>query len=144
MIQEKKICNKCKQLKFLNNFGREKKSFDGRRSICKDCRAEYQREYYHSGNGKSVNERYFLSEKGRVAKREGQKRYKKRYPKKVKAGKAVEYAIRQGHLLHPSDCLCAICSSRNAEHYHHYMGYEKDHWLDVMPVCISCHNDIHN
>jgi hypothetical protein len=33
-----KTCNKCCQPKLVNNFGTEKRSKDGRRTICNDCR----------------------------------------------------------------------------------------------------------
>ncbi len=37
-----------------------------------------------------------------------------------------------------SRLLCAWCG-RQAETWHHYCGYEPEHWLTVLPLCYKCH-----
>ncbi len=37
-----------------------------------------------------------------------------------------------------SSLRCVDCP-KQASDYDHYLGYAKKHWLDVQPVCRSCH-----
>lgn len=39
-----KICNKCKEKKFLKDFGKTKDNASGRKAVCKSCVARYVRE----------------------------------------------------------------------------------------------------
>ena len=43
----------------------------------------------------------------------------------------------------PRHCLCAGDVFDPAKHYHHYKGYDPEHWLDVEPLCLSCHQKEH-
>lgn len=58
------------------------------------------------------------------------------------AGSALNYAIRRGKLPKVSTLICTDCGSP-ACHYHHHLGYEKEHWLDVIPLCRGCHRRRH-
>lgn len=51
---------------------------------------------------------------------------------------AVHRAIRAGRLDHPSWLPCVECG-RAAQEYDHYMGYAREHFLTVQPICRSCH-----
>lgn len=65
------------------------------------------------------------------------------YRKKVKgAGSKVSQAIKKGELKKLSDCKCVECGN-GATEYHHYIGYQKKNWLDVVPVCKPCHKELH-
>lgn len=58
---------------------------------------------------------------------------------KREAAQAVNTAVwSYGSLPKASACQCAICGQA-AHHYHHYLGYEPEHWLDVIPLCRPCH-----
>jgi hypothetical protein len=72
--------------------------------------------------------------------RDYRKRVKsKKAPKNVrKAHKAVEVAVRKGKLPKIDTQTCKQCDSV-ANHYHHYKGYDKKYWLDVVPLCARCH-----
>lgn len=58
------------------------------------------------------------------------------------ASEAVRLAIQRGKLAPIETQNCQRCGYK-AEHYHHHIGYAKQHWLDVMPLCISCHQREH-
>ena len=52
---------------------------------------------------------------------------------------AVHAAVWQHKTLPPASTRqCAECGQK-AQSYHHYLGYEPDHWLDVIPLCTRCH-----
>lgn len=67
------------------------------------------------------------------------RRYKDK--QKIRARDAVSNAIKQGELPKAQTCPCHHCG-RPAAVYHHYKGYRKEHFLDVVPVCDACHQTV--
>lgn len=58
---------------------------------------------------------------------------------------AVAKAVRNGTLHKPT--LCEECSELRPPvelHAHHYLGYDEEHWLDVIFLCPKCHGKAHN
>ena len=51
-------------------------------------------------------------------------------------------AIRRGEIPPISDRECERCGQW-AEEYHHCSYTDPDSYLDVMPLCVSCHNAVH-
>ena len=113
-----------------------------------------QKRYSQSEKFKSTQKRYQQTEKGKATQRRGrkkfqgtdkykagQKRFYGRHPNRIKAISAINNAIRAGKLPRPDTLQCHYCP-KPAQHYHHWHGYEKEHWLDVIPVCIPCHNNL--
>lgn len=64
------------------------------------------------------------------------RRYKSRYPEKVAAHKAVEYAITYGDLRREP---CAVCGNSPTHAHHH----DYDDPLNVTWLCPQCHADEH-
>ena len=62
------------------------------------------------------------------------------YPLKGQARYAVKQAVKHGNLPKPSELKCKYCSIK-AKEYHH-PSYDSGNWLDVIPVCFSCHRKI--
>ena len=58
--------------------------------------------------------------------------------KDQRANNAVSYRIHLGEWPKASELLCSVCG-KPADDYHHHLGYEQQHWYDVVPVCRSCH-----
>ena len=61
-------------------------------------------------------------------------------PRPFQARNAVNRAVGKGKLSNINKCQCNKCE-RKANHYHHRMGYEKENWLIVEPLCYSCHKN---
>lgn len=59
------------------------------------------------------------------------------------AHKAVTLAIYHKTLPKASECACTHCE-KTAGDYHHHNGYDEQHWLDVIPLCKSCHRLAHS
>lgn len=65
-----------------------------------------------------------------------------------RAYKAVRVAVRDGILSRPG--ACEICGTTPIQSLsglpgisgHHQLGYDPEHWLDVVWVCGTCHRDI--
>ena len=65
---------------------------------------------------------------------------------KVAARNAVNRAIKAGMLVPKEDC--ERCGRHRSERRRldadHYLGYDEEHWLDVLWLCRSCHGKEHN
>ena len=62
-----------------------------------------------------------------------------RYPDRASARLAVTRAVSGGRLPRASSCKCFDCGGP-AKEYDHYLGYEREYWLTVQPVCKVCHS----
>ncbi len=137
-----KRCPKCKQFKPISEFHKDKRGKDGLQGYCKTCGKIAHRKYQKTEKGKlayrKANSKYKKTDKGKA----NQKRYFLRHPNQVKAQHTVNHAIEDGNLPRPNTQLCHYCP-KPAQQYHHW-SYLPEHWLDVVPVCIKCHNSIHN
>ena len=97
--------------------------------------------------------RYRVTQKGQVVYRRALRKYRqsnkfkivcKRYrivhPERYGAHMAVHYAIKVGKLAKATTLKCIYCL-KQARQYHHHNGYENEHRLDVVPVCLECHKE---
>lgn len=75
-------------------------------------------------------------QKTKLFRTENQKRYIKKYPDKVRAHRIANKKIKI-----TEGFLCEICKKEKAKHKHH-PDYSKP--LEVVLVCIKCHNKLHN
>lgn len=66
------------------------------------------------------------------------KRAREKFPEKAKARTAVFLAVRAGKVPSAQTLVCVRCG-KQAKDYHHHKGYDKEHWLDVVPACRPCH-----
>ncbi len=141
MLQEApatKMCGHCKVVKPLEEFHRSRRSKTGRMSSCKTCR----RAYAETPQAKVVqlrgNRKYLRTPRGREVQGIQMRKHLERYPERIKARNAVAIAVKDGRLPRASTLLCSCGDA--ASHYHHYLGHEREHWLDVIPLCPLCHN----
>lgn len=153
-----KRCIKCKEIKPINLFNKDKSTKDNHCYTCKDCAKLRTKIWYKTQNGKQrARERYkiyYYTKRGRNAFNKALKKYRNSRKYKIyrqkyceqnrhryKAYKAVARAIKKGILICPKRLHCFYCYD-NAQEYHHHKGYAKEHRLDVIPVCIKCHRNI--
>lgn len=145
-----KRCCTCKEIKPASEFYKASKRKDGLHNRCKQCdkvysrtpeRKAHQRAYEQTEKRKARRSTYRKSDKCKAIQRAAAKRYYKRNLKKRKAADATNGAIRAGKFPRPDSFKCS-CGSQ-AEQYHHYLGYAREHWFDVIALCRSCHKKIH-
>lgn len=159
-----KQCSKCKEWKDFSKFYRASSKKSGYASWCKKCTSEkhkgYDRsetlkrynssekgrtargQYERTERGRAAKKRYRQSEAGREIERKNSAAYKVRHPDRAKAHYAVKDAVKMGRIPAARTLSCNTCSNR-ASQYHHYKGYEREHWFDIIPLCRRCHVDIH-
>lgn len=169
-----KKCATCQKVKQENCFGNYKKSKDGKRFECKECRSarEKNRYYNEKEHIKEVQKKYTDKNKekifanwkrwyeenkeiilnkiknyentprGKEVRRKADDRQHKKYPERRNARAAVSNAVYAGRLPKIHTMVCSVCNNKQAEHYHHHKGYDREYWLDVIPVCAACHKKI--
>lgn len=158
-----KTCRKCKSVKLLTDFPKDRTHADGLASRCKQCRNQMHHAWYRlpgkraivyrsnrlyrrSSKGKAtqaiVDMRYRATEKGRANWRRATRKQRLISPQKHAARSAVRHAVKVGRLPSAGTLPCRQCGNRAAE-YHHHLGYEKPHRLKVVAICKRCHNSLH-
>lgn len=151
----------------FESFYRHKKH--GYQYWCKTCmraynntekakakRREVSLAYSHTEHGKVKREAYRKSERGQQRLKIGLAKYSKsekgrardrrlrqQYPERIAARNAVNMAKYHKQIPPASHLPCASCG-KPADHYHHYLGYAPEHWLDVIPLCLVCHQEEHS
>ena len=89
----------------------------------------------------AIGKRYRAKNKQKRNEREAIYRKSPIYIKKQTARMAVYVAIKCGKLIKP--VKCSMCLSPSKLEAHHHKGYSKDHHLDVIWLCNTCHNIVH-
>ena len=164
---ETKKCSHCKTIFRLDSFNKNRATRDGFDCWCKFCRFEFQHQYRQTEKGRQAIKRYNHTKKAKNAQqqwrtteqyrvyrrshkykqkisestRQVKRRYRQRNPEKSRAQRVANYAIVKGLIPKPITLLCGICQN-DAQQYHHW-SYAPKHWLDVIPVCFTCHGNLH-
>ncbi len=111
-----KHCGLCRQWKQMERFDIDRSRGDGLASACIDCRRVKVRK-----------QRKIVPPSTKILNQ---------------ATNAVRKAIDHGSMPKVDSLPCFDCG-KPAKHYHHFLGYARTHWLDVRPLCISCHIKCH-
>ncbi len=130
-----KQCFKCKKIKLITDFSKQKKSKDKLQYSCKVCAGKDQREYYknHVENYKVYRKAYYKTKQGKISHKKADLKWQKNNLKKYKASTAVNNALRAGKLFKKS---CKKCGTIKDIHGHHE-DYNLP--LEVIWLCPSCH-----
>ena len=123
---EEKLCPACETVKPLSAFNKDKQNKSGVSCYCRECR-------------KAKNSQW--AQKQKPLKKAYNKAYREKNRVKVLAHQAVTKAIRHGLMAPAEACECNDCRAPATELHHH--SYDEDHWLDVVPLCRSCHTQRH-
>lgn len=112
---------------------------------CKACRNAKNRDYNKTPAGKrstnNAGKRYRTGDHWKEVRREKEARYYKNSHDKKRARGTVSQAASEGRLPPIATLSCVLCGN-NAQEYHHH-SYEREYWLDVIPLCKTCHNKVH-
>lgn len=128
IVENKKWCNKCKKFKLFTDFRKVKRRGCGLSGWCKSCLSENSIRWATT----TIN--------GRAWKKKSNRRWHKRNIVKARAHLELFRAIRRGEIDRKP---CQTCGNKKT-HGHHYLGYDKNHWLDVMWLCPKHHREIHS
>jgi hypothetical protein len=98
----------------------------------KEAQRRYKREYMRI---------WSKTDRGKEAHRKTQRRYERKNLDISAAHTAVSRAIARGRLVRPG--VCPECAQPGSVQAHHYLGYAKEHQLDVVWLCGPCHMKVH-
>jgi hypothetical protein len=138
-----KRCIDCGETKPFSEFYSDKRKADGCKHVCKQCFGATVAEYRKTERGYNVllksKRRHRATEHWRETHRLYMKRVRDegRHAEHETARHAVNWAVATGALPSIHTRQCADCGGA-AQEYHHE-SYERDHWLNVIPLCGSCH-----
>lgn len=159
-----KSCTRCGVSQSVEKFPRRTDRGPlARSSWCQKClgiagRPARER-YKQTAKGIAAEERYQASEKSRASRTRNRKKrvasgkqaasYRRWREKNLehariahRANEAVRRAVADGRLIKPGSCQ--RCGTSRQLHGHHHMGYEKEHMLTVLWLCIPCHERAHH
>jgi len=144
-----KYCAKCRAVKDVSEFYKEKSRNDGLQHWCKDCvgkvsalrgktpaAREIMKKYNKSDRGRERMHKYDISEKGRLASRKSSARERILHPDRVSARQAKSNAVING-TLNPQPCM--VCGNEDSQAHHD--DYSKP--LEVKWFCVTHHWEYH-
>jgi len=135
-VQDKallKRCSVCKKEKPRDAFNKANALPDGLQYKCRQCQKDYQQA--NKERDRERRRKYCLANK--IAARERVYKSRKRHKDRSNARCAVYYALTHDKIKRPNACEC--CGKECKPHAHHYLGYEKKHYLDIKWLCLDCH-----
>lgn len=136
-----KVCRTCKVTKPLDEFHRSRNRKDGHKADCRDCRNLAYSRYAISERGRAASlarmHKHMKTAKYRAG-RNHYKRTKQHRTIKYSAQRRIKHAVASGYIPPARSLPCAHCGGK-AYGYHHHLGYEREHHLDVIPLCPRCH-----
>lgn len=157
-----KKCSKCKKTKPISDFSPDKRRQSGLKSECRECKRIADKQYRDNPlyrdrikvaqrrkdekrNGRIPSKRTPRNPVGRNADNYGAslKRWHNKNPEAHRAHDVVYRASERGEFPKAHEKRCHECG-KQAAHYHHFLGYEPEHWFDVVPLCNSCHRKRHS
>lgn len=135
-----KVCSGCGRDLPLTAFAKNKNGKFGVHSKCKECKNSKQKASYNP----EKQSQYYQENKEQIAEyrqtnewkqlhAEQSRRYRKKYPEKVRAHAAVAQ-------LNLETETCVMCGAMGIEKHH--PDYSQP--LDIIWLCKKCHTEIHN
>lgn len=154
-------CKLCRNASNRERWARKREQYLQQKQIYyqenKEVFSDKNREYY-TANAEQVKARvkqYRMANQQKVNERQRQSHFANRaeriaykrqtyamQPQQNAARRAVRDEIRAGRMRPAKQLHCNQCNSK-AHEYHHW-SYEPEHWLDVIALCKSCHQQLHH
>lgn len=133
-----KACTQCKETKPVTEFYLR---YGVPMTYCKKCGRKYGRNWYltHREHRLTYAKKYIKKNREMLAQKA--LAIRKRTPGREKARQRFRNAIIRGEFVRPT--ICQECSKKRKIHAHHYLGYDGEHWKDVMWLCTVCHGKKH-
>ena len=138
-----KRCRICKDgfPRTAKYFTRDRTKKDGLDGRCKICKYAYDRTPERVVKNKEAQQRWNKSEHGKTMNTASRKRRGPQQRQMTRAHHVLNRAVKKNEIKHINEMQCAHCSL--PAHAYHHWSYLPMHWLDVMPLCRSCHHKVH-
>jgi RNase P subunit RPR2 len=158
VMVSKKKCNKCGKSKDVTEFHKRVAAKDGLHSHCKSCvsMADRNRDPDKVAQHKKLTREWRDRNRDRIATYNARRyeedpqyfinasrKSERKNPQRARARKAVSRKVQMGLFPPAWAMVCEKCEEAQAAHWHHHNGYEKEHMIDVIAVCTTCHGKEH-
>jgi predicted Fe-S protein YdhL (DUF1289 family) len=134
-----KRCPKCGTVKNRDEFGANRHRADGLNGWCRGCIGRW----YQENRSDHIAKVIAWTRSNPSARKEISRRYCASHILEMRARSAVSEAVANGTLPAVRTQTCIGCGL-GAEEYHHHNGYAVDHRLDVVAMCVRCHERSHH
>lgn len=143
-----KTCTKCGLARCRADFTPDKRRKDGLQSWCRPCNREGNRAHYCAN---LVQSRQYHREHYNQNQEQCREIARASYHRDIelsrlqaRAHSAVQRALSRGEIAKPDHC--EVCNRLEQEvaggfEAHHYLGYAREHYLDIQWLCIPCHRE---
>lgn len=121
-MEATKRCPKCKLIKAISEFSKNRKSKDELQSYCKKCKKIYQRNYRKTAKGKSYEKNYKQSKKAKVVNRASCNQYYKKHRKEQNQKEKFNYSTIKGYLKRVFRGMNYRCNNPKSKDYKYYGG----------------------
>ncbi len=125
-MSDRKQCSKCRRVLSIAEFNQNRSTKDGLQFHCRECQREATTKSRDADRSK-----YNAS----------QRDWNARHPDQKAAHNKISFLVATGKLPSANLFRCRLCE-KQAEGYHHHLGYEPEHHADVTPLCRSCHASV--
>lgn len=152
-MTEKQCTGSCGRVLPLSAFSKDRSQSSGLRCQCRECQ-QAERKKWHAANKSRNNAKskrwrirnrvraIALTKKWKAANSEANKihdkRTRKKHPKRTQARARIGDLVHRGKIPAAKTLECAECG-KQAQQYHHHLGYAPEYQEDVVPVCLDCH-----
>lgn len=137
-----KRCPRCKTVKLVAEFHKSRAAYDGVASYCKICINALSRQRAQLPKYKAFKAKYRSTPEYKEREKLYKAKDRARHAKHYKARRVVRDAIKKGELWSAKTSECVYCGEQ-ANGWHHWAGYEEEHWMDVIPLCQKCDRKAH-
>ena len=140
-----KRCTKCGESKLNDAFAKDKNRRDGLQPWCRVCHGKNRAERYWGDEVHRAKQREHWREyhsRPEVQARKNQQKRENTRTERERARDTIATAVKRGKIPPASTLACLNCGHQ-ATQYHHFRGYERQHWRDVIPLCRECHGKEH-
>lgn len=151
-----KVCSKCGKEKPCSDFVKNRSRSDGLAHYCKDCaylarklwqekhpesyRASKRKTYWQNPERERERSKQYRENNPEVVGHQNHE-YVKNNPQRMHAVNAVNRLVAAGGMPPVASLACVECGGQANDYHHH--SYEQKYWLDVVPLCRSCHRLVH-
>ena len=163
MSDQLTTCTKCRIPKRSTDFRKDRRHRNGLHSWCQSCVRNQIRERYQShpevrqrmsilhATSRAANPDLYADRERTPVVRARKAAWQRvnRDKQKAAARDCVNKAIRLGRIVRPTHCPTCLepghlkRSGASSIEAHHYLGYSREHWLDIKWQCYVCHRKEH-
>ena len=143
-MTKSKNCSKCRTMKLLTDFYKDKQNLDGLKGVCTKCVKLVQKQYQksHLARFRRAYKKWVQKPSGKASRRLSSNKYRCNPANEIKlwARTALNVAVRSGFIVKPKKCSCCNKPVPSRRLHGHHEDYHKPY--EVIWACSLCHSQV--